>query len=59
MIGIVDRKIQKGKKSSFKSGNAICYDGETGGIFFGENGQAQSISTSDKFMRDMVVSVLV
>jgi hypothetical protein len=35
-VGVVDRKIQKQARSSWSSGNAVCYDGFYSNIHYDE-----------------------
>jgi hypothetical protein len=38
-IGVVDRLTQRAKAYSYDSGNAVCYSGYPGTIYYGKNGK--------------------
>ena len=45
LIGVVDRRTQHLAKSSWNSANAVGYDGNSGLIFYANNGELEDTDT--------------
>ena len=45
IVGVVDRHNQAQQMSSYSSGNAVCYSGYVGCIYYGQKGECKSTKT--------------
>ena len=58
-IGVVDRLTQREKAYSYDSGNAVCYSGYPGTIYYGKNGKLAWTHTGAKLEQWMQVRMKV
>lgn len=57
IIGVVDKRAQKEMTSSYRSGNAICFDGSSSRIYYGKEGHFTYTKVKEKAEEGMEILV--